>query len=346
MAKKVAKKALEEIGLTFTGPSMYGPKDLVLVDNPRHVLYQDRVKLPVDQSLVQSMKDNGFLSQIIVADEYEEEGFEKVKGQRKLLGTVVVVGRQRVKAAREAGVKEVPALNIGDLSLVSKSALLRLMVEENELRQDNNTLEKAHEAQRLYDAKLQEQKPKDWPEEIAWKPSKDNRKLALDFTAGCFGISSAWLTRMLKLLDEETSPELISAIKKDEISFRAAIQLAGMTAKEQEQVLKKLEPVRKAKEAASGGKQKSISVKEVDAVTAKKAKVTFDRDIIIKISKRRSTPADVKEFCKYLLDPEAVDLPYLPGRLEPIGKTNSRVEEPELEEEDFSNDEFDELDRE
>lgn len=332
--KKKAEEALAELGVSFNKLTL-ATADIQLVENPRHVLYQDRVKLPVDQSLVQSMRDHGFISTIIVGEEYEEEGFGTgPSGARRFLGYLVVVGRQRFKAARVAEVKEIPTLNIGDISLVPKSALLRLVVEENELRQDTNTLEKAQEAQRLMDAKLQELKPKDWPEEIAWKPSKVEKSEAMEFTAGCFGVSVNWLGRMLKLLREDTSPRLLEAIKKDEISFRAAVQLAGMTAEEQEEVLEKLEPVRKAKAKAAGdsegkGKGKGrISVSEVSAVT-RSAKVQLERDWLIKISKRRSTPAEVKEFIKRILDGDLTGLPYFPGNLEPVSKSKSKAAEAE-----------------
>lgn len=332
--KKKAEEALVELGVSFHKLTL-ATEDIQLVENPRHVLYQDRVKLPVDQALVKSMQDHGFISTIIVGEEYEEEGFGTgPSGARKFLGYVAVVGRQRRKAAPVAGIKEIPSLNIGDISLVPKSALLRLIVEENELRQDTNTLEKAQEAQRLYDAKLQELKPSDWPEEIAWKPSKAEKSEAMEFTAGCFGVSVNWLGRMLKLLREDTSPRLLEAIKKDEISFRAAVQLAGMTAEEQEEVLEKLEPVRKAKAKAAGdddgkGKGKGrLSVSEVSAVT-RSAKVTLEREWLVKVKGRRSTPADVKEFVKRILDGDLTGLPYFPGNLEPMGKAKSKVEEVE-----------------
>lgn len=300
-AKALQKYQLEDIYIN--------PKDLVIVTDKNHPLYQERATWPVNQELVAAIQSKGFTSKVLVGFDGKDY--------------VVIAGRQRTKAAVAAKLPEIPAVSIGDITNLPASELMVLMTQENELRKDNNSLEKAEEAQRLYNQVLEEAKPANWPGEIAWKPSAAQRKDAQVKVAEAFGLSTSRISKMIALLDEDkTNPKLVEAIKKDEVSFKAALALGSRNPIEQGELLEKLQPVFKQKAAEhteSGGKRpKAVSGREAEAIVGKAAKVTVDRSWLEKCRSRRSCPPDVKDFIKELLNPGSVTLPYIPGNLEPL----------------------------
>ena len=65
------------------------PEDLKLITDPKHYLYQERVKLPVDPFIMESMVEFGWIGgavEVVVNGEERE----------------ISKGRQRIKAARAA----------------------------------------------------------------------------------------------------------------------------------------------------------------------------------------------------------------------------------------------------
>lgn len=285
------------------------PRELVIITDSNHPLFQDRALWPVNPELVKSIEQYGFKSSIIIG---EDQG-----------NLVVVAGRGRTKAAIEADVTTIPAFHIGDINAYHSSEIQALMLSENEKRTNSSTLERAREAMRLYNAKLEDIKGKDWPEEVAWKPSAEEKKRAVEFTAGVFGLTPARLKDMFLLLDEEKiAPELTQAIESEAISFKAALIFVKLSPEEQVAKLEALKPImaKKAREyeESEGKASKSVSAAEADAVVNRNETIKLKRSEIEKIKARRGTPADVKDFCKWILNPDAVELPYLPGRLEPV----------------------------
>ncbi len=314
MAKKSTTAALppgtlkEEVRLD--------PNKLTIITDPAHSLYQDRAKWDVDPGLVQSMRTEGFTSTVLVGEMYD---YEPQGEQGDFLGYVVIAGRQRTKAAIEARLAEIPCLNIGDIAALTSSQLQALMIGENERRINNNTLERAVEAHRLYSTKLAESKPNNWPAEVPWKPTKEDKVAALEFTGQAFNLAPSRITNMFALLDEDkVSGGLRKAIKDEEISFKAALKMVKLTPIEQEEVLAKLSPVREAKAKQDKKGKGTLSEREVDAVVNPNTKIKVDREWLEKVKARRGTPSDVKEFIKELLNPGSTELPYLPGRLEKI----------------------------
>jgi len=291
------------------------PEDLILVENKSHPLYQDRVHRPTDPNMVADMQAGGWVHGTVLV---VGEVVDTLRTGKYL----VVAGRGRTKAAIEAGLADVPCVDLGAESEYSASELKAFMARENERRVDTNPLEKAAEALSLMNTRLEEMKPPEWPSELAWKPSKDQRSEAVRFTAGVFGKSTSWVNHLVSLLDEDkVSAGLTKAMKNEEVSVNAAMKFMKLNPLEQEEVLEKLKPVIKAKaEAAATGKGrgKAISRKEADAVINKNAKCSFERSWLEKILSRRGTPADVKAFVKELLNPGSQDLPYLPGKLEKL----------------------------
>lgn len=294
---------------------LVNPATLTIVVDPEHVLYQERALWAVNEQLVTSINENGFVSKIIIGEDGED--------------LVVVAGRGRTKAAIEAGLTSIPAVNIGSIAQYSKFDLQSLALTENEKRTNSSTFERAQEAKNLYETYLNDIRD-GLPEELRgeFKPTAAEKKSALDAVAEVFGLSVSRLKDLFNVLDEErVSPALHKAIQNEEISFKAAIGFMKLDPKTQEATLEKLKPVmaRKAKEAeATGGKKsKSVSASEADKVINQNSKVKTDRAWLEKVRSRRSTPPDVKDFIKELLNPGSTDLAYLPGKLEPL----ARIEE-------------------
>lgn len=294
---------------------LVNPAALTIVVDPEHVLFQERALWAVNEQLVTSINENGFVSKIIIGEDGEN--------------LVVVAGRGRTKAAIEAGLTSIPAVNIGNIAQYSKFDLQSLAVSENEKRTNSSTFERAQEAKNLYETYLNDIRDGQ-PEELRgeFKASASEKKSALEAVAAVFGLSVSRLKDLFNVLDEErVSPALHKAIQNEEISFKAAIGFMKLDPKTQEAMLEKLKPVmaRKAKESeATGGKKpKSVSASEADKVINQNSKVKIERGWLEKIKARRSTPADVKDFIKELLNPGSTDLAYLPGKLEPL----ARIEE-------------------
>lgn len=157
---------------------MFDPDDVVLVVDEKSPLFDERVHLPVDEALVLNMMyspddgaPQGVIEPITVVRNTETGKVE------------VVVGRQRVKAAREANKR----LKKRGLELIRIPAMLQranaqrsmgLLISENEHRQDDTPLGRAKKAQRYLDL------------------GRTDQDIAV-----LFGISVASVKNMLSLLD-------------------------------------------------------------------------------------------------------------------------------------------------
>lgn len=156
---------------------MFDPEDLVLVTDEKHPLYDDRVHLPVNENLV--------LNMLYAPDGVPQGVLEPVTVARNTeTGTVeVVIGRQRVKAAREANKRlkkqglepiRVPAM----IQRVNAHRGMGMIISENEQREDDTPLGRARKAQRYLQL------------------GRDETEVAV-----LFGISKASVKNMLALLD-------------------------------------------------------------------------------------------------------------------------------------------------
>jgi DNA-binding transcriptional regulator YiaG len=119
----------------------FDPEDLVLIEDPKHPLYDARIKLPLKSEFVANIKALGVIEPVIV---------------RKIDGVPVVIdGRQRVRAALEANRQrkaeglepmKVPAVerkgSAGDAYAVTIST--------NEHRQEDELRAKIEKAQRSH----------------------------------------------------------------------------------------------------------------------------------------------------------------------------------------------------
>lgn len=168
-----------------------------------HALYDERIHLPVDENLVKNIMVYGVIMPVIVR---EEDG--------KLL---VVDGRQRVRAAREAA-RRFGQSGEHEVKVPIKrqrgtdEILMGVMISANELRRGDEILEKAAKALRL--VTLQ----------------GDARGVAI-----AFGTSETTIRNWLSLM--EALPEVRDAIKREDISASAGIELSRMPREEQKAAL-------------------------------------------------------------------------------------------------------------
>jgi ParB family chromosome partitioning protein len=234
---------------------MFDPDDLVLVTDEKSPLYDERVHLPVNEALVLNMLHapdgvpQGVLEPITAARNAETGKIE------------VVVGRQRVKAAREANKRlrkkgqepiRVPAM----LRRTNPHGAMGILISENEHRQDDTPIGRAKKAQRYLDL------------------GRDESEIAV-----LFGISVASVKNMLALLDAPAAVR--NAVEAGKISTSDGYKLAKLEpgeAKEKVAALiehaprspgkKRSKNAKKAREIVSGGKEKSgnLSKKAENAV--------------------------------------------------------------------------------
>lgn len=175
------------------------PNDLVVIgldteDGPEHYLWDERVKLPLDEPLARNIMVHGVIHNVTVTKD----------GDRVL----VVAGRQRVRSAREANIRlerEGKATILVPVTVRrgEDADLAGVFVSENENRRPDTPLAKAQKAQRLLNM------------------GRPEEQVAVDM-----GLKLPHLKQLLKLM--ELAPEVRKAVNADRLSASAALELHGM----------------------------------------------------------------------------------------------------------------------
>lgn len=195
----------------------FDPDDLVLIEDPKHPMYDERVHLPLNEAMVLNIMALGVVQPIVIAKDPES-------GK-----SIVIAGRQRVKHAREANRRfrergemtiQVPAIPRRSDGIV----LGGIMVSENELRQDDTPLGRARKMTRLLDQGHTEAQ-----------------------VAIFFGCNAKTVKQTLSLL--ECVPEVRAAVEAGAVNTTAAYQLAKLPPAEQRS---KLQELKAAGSGASG----------------------------------------------------------------------------------------------
>jgi len=182
---------------------MFDPEDLVLVTDEKHPLYDPRVHLPVDENLV--------LNMMFCPDGKVPQGvLEPISGVRdpETGKVLVVIGRQRTKACREANKRlkkrgleplRIPAM------LVRADAVrgMGMLISENEHRQNDTPLGRAEKMARYMGL------------------GRDEAEVAT-----LFGISEASVKNHLSLLDAPSA--IRDAVETGKITVSSAYKLAKM----------------------------------------------------------------------------------------------------------------------
>jgi len=191
----------------------FDPGDLVIVDDPKHPLYDERVDLPLSAELVASILHHGrVLEPVICRKDPDTDRME------------VVAGRQRVRAVREIQkrgevFKSLPealqkrrgkdAWRIPAIVDRSKDEdLAEVMVSENEIRLSDSPLVRAEKMRRLLGR------------------GKTEGELSI-----LFGCSGATVKNTLSLLDASSSVR--KAVDSGRIAAASAYRLAKLPAEEQ-----------------------------------------------------------------------------------------------------------------
>jgi ParB family chromosome partitioning protein len=232
---------------------MFDPDDLVLVTDEKSPLYDERVHLPVSESLVLNMLHapdgvpQGVLEPVTVARNQETGKIE------------VVVGRQRVKAAREANRRlkkkglepiRVPAM----VRRTNSHGAMGILISENEHRQDDTPLGRAKKAQRYLDL------------------GRDEAEIAV-----LFGISVTSVKNLLSLLDAPAAVR--NAVEAGKITASEGYKLSKLEPEEAKSKVTELVEnaprapgkkrrgnAGKAREIVNGQRNGHISKKAEDAV--------------------------------------------------------------------------------
>jgi ParB family chromosome partitioning protein len=232
---------------------MFDPEDLVLVTDEKSSLYDERVKLPVDEALV--------LNIMFAPDGVPQGVLEPVNVARNAeTGKVEVIdGRQRVKAAREANKRLkkkglepvwVPAM----IKRTNPHSAMGMLISSNEHRQNDSPLGKAKKAQRYIDL------------------GRDESEIAT-----LFGISVASVKNMLSLLDAPAAVR--NAVEAGKISTSDGYKLSKLEPAEAKEKVaelmehaprtpgkKRSKNAKKAREIVGDKEPKKISKKGEDAV--------------------------------------------------------------------------------
>lgn len=146
----MAKNSIDAYGASGkTNVLMFEPEKLHLVTDKTHLLYDERINLPIDEGMVLNINELGVLEPIIVWKD-PETGL-----------TCVVVGRQRVKHTLEANklrLKEgkEPLLVPGVVKRGSANQMAKYMVSENEIRRPDTPLGRAKKMSDALDRGLDE----------------------------------------------------------------------------------------------------------------------------------------------------------------------------------------------
>lgn len=202
MAKTEKIEFADPTGLTIVG--------LDTEDDETHELYDERINVAVDENLVKNIMVYGVLQPIIVREEAGKK--------------MVVDGRQRVRAAREALRKQsdsgsvkvrVPYTTHGTQG-ADAVRLTGVMVSANEQRKSDEILTRAAKASRM----------------LALGAS-------LDEVAIAFGRSTVTIRQWTKLL--EASPLLLAAVRHELIAVSAAHEVAKYDKDKQPEVLRQLQ---------------------------------------------------------------------------------------------------------
>ncbi|MGL4257983.1 MAG: ParB/RepB/Spo0J family partition protein [Microbacterium sp.] len=203
------------------------PEDVTIVgldtkDGPEHPLYDERIGLPIDESMVLSIMAHGVL-QVVKVAVYDGVPY-------------VVDGRQRVRAARianerlKAGGEPLVSLRVEGENgrKISDNRLLTAMVAMNEIRQTDDVLVKAGKAERM-----------------------SARGMTTAEIATAFGVTPQCVRDWAKLAG--LAPQVKRAVRDGRISAHAAANLSELSAEEQ---VRKLEEI-----LASGAKPTAQNVR-------------------------------------------------------------------------------------
>jgi ParB family chromosome partitioning protein len=193
---------------TFDAPRVnafrFDPEDLELVVDHHDSLYDSRVELPVDEALVLNIMACGVITPVVVTKRDDH--------------AVVVDGRQRVKAAREANrrLRErglEPVLVTAVTRVGEEADLFGMLIASNEHRQDDSVLGRARKCARFI---------------TMGRSEKD--------AANRFGVGTQTIRLWLEMLSGCT-PDVLAEVEAGRLSASAAIQMSKLSRDRQDAMM-------------------------------------------------------------------------------------------------------------
>jgi len=190
----------------------FDPKKLVIVgldteDGPEHELWDERIRLPLDEPMILNLMAVGIKETVLVRN--SERGAE------------VVDGRRRVMHAREANARlkklgEEPVLVPALIEQGDETHVQSVSIALNEIRRDDDVVVKAEKCLRLLH-----------------RNGGDRKKAAI-----AFGVSEACIKNWVKIA--ELAAPVKKAVAAGKISASAATELHGLEREKQVAKLEKL----------------------------------------------------------------------------------------------------------
>lgn len=242
MAKAKKKTDSGEPDVQRVAHFNYYPEDLVIVEDPKHPLYDKRrVEKPITEAFINNIAENGVIQTIT----FTKDGPT----------AMVVAGRRRTRAARIVNERRrasgLEPIRVPCLYRRTENAaqMMALMVSENEQREDDDPIGRSEKMLRMLNFGATE-----------------------DEIANAFGITKQTVTSALSLMDLDQSVKDAIGPK---LSATAASKLAKLSRSEQREKLNELlsgastgkrVTVQKAARAAGGSSQvhqRSTPVKHV-----------------------------------------------------------------------------------
>lgn len=245
----MAKNSVDVYGAVGkTNTLFFTPESLMLISDPNHPLYDERIYLPLDEAMVLNIMAQGVLEPIIIWKDPESGA------------TCVVDGRQRVRHAIEANRRlvargEEPITVPGVVRRGSAVKMAQAMVSANEIRRADTPLGRAKKM-----AALQER-------------GHDDDDLAL-----VFGCSTATVRATLSLLDSPASVQ--QAVEAGQITVTHARQLAALPADEQRAKVEELI------QAGTGVRPHERSRKQRAVMANDKPRLRTRKEITAELEKR------------------------------------------------------------
>lgn len=227
----------------------YDPNEPTIIgldtkDGPEHELWDERIKLPLDESMVVNIMAIGVKESCLLRHNKAAGRYEVVDGRRRIMHAREA--NKRLKKAGEELVYVPAMLESGD-----ETHMAGVAISLNEIRRDDDTLTKAEKCMRL----LQ-------------RNGNDHKAAAIRF-----GVSVAAIKNWAKVA--ELSPKVKKAVAAGEISASAAAELHGLEKEAQVAKLQKL--VAHAK--ATGKKKATTSSAKKEAGK----KTTVPKRVLLKL---------------------------------------------------------------
>lgn len=206
----MAKNSIDAYGASGKSNVLFFEADkLHLITDPAHPLYDERVHLPIKETMVLNIMDQGIIEPIVIWKD-PETGL-----------TCVVDGRQRVKHTLEANRRlakegKLPLLVPAVTRRGSALRMSNVMVSANEIHQPDTPLGRAKKMARMLER------------------GGDEEDLAL-----MFGVGIPTVRATLALLD--TTQAVQAAVEAGTVTVTQARQLAALPPEEQREKVKELE---------------------------------------------------------------------------------------------------------